>query len=156
MTDALAPEPEGVAASAVADEPPAMCAERLDAWFGDTRAVCDVSLEFPANEVLAIIGPSGCGKSTLLRCLNRMHETNPVARVEGRVLLHGADIYAGGVDPNPNVLRPYLGIGNLTDGDHLGAAGTFEDDCAHVCGGLGMELSAISDRMLTYSVANCQ
>ena len=60
--------------------------------FGRTRAICDVTLDFPTNEVTAIIGPSGCGKSTLLRCLNRMHETLPLATVEGRVLFHGQDI----------------------------------------------------------------
>ena len=59
----------------------------LNAYFGATHAVRDVSLDFPTDEVTAIIGPSGCGKSTLLRCLNRMHETVPGARVEGEVLL---------------------------------------------------------------------
>jgi phosphate transport system ATP-binding protein len=70
----------------------------LDAYFGSTRAVRDVSLDLRDGEVTAIIGPSGCGKSTLLRCLDRMHETVPGARVEGEVLLDGQDIYAKGVD----------------------------------------------------------
>jgi len=91
--------------------PDAMVAMRclaLNAWFGTTHAVRDVTLDFPAHEVTAIIGPSGCGKSTLLRCLNRMHETVPLARVEGRVLFHGQDIYADGVDPI--ALRRHVGM----------------------------------------------
>jgi phosphate transport system ATP-binding protein len=76
-----------------------LSARRLSAHFGRTRALNDISLQFPANKVTAIIGPSGCGKSTLVRCLNRMHEVVPGARVEGEVLLDGEDIYASGVDP---------------------------------------------------------
>ena len=89
----------------------ATCAMRtvaLDAFFGTTHAVRDVSLDFPANQVTAIIGPSGCGKSTLLRTLNRMHETVPTARVEGQVLFHGQDIYSDGV--NPITLRRHVGM----------------------------------------------
>ena len=80
----------------------------LNAWFGATHAVRDVTLDFPAHEVTAIIGPSGCGKSTLLRCLNRMHETVPLARVEGSVEFYGQDIYADGVDPI--ALRRHVGM----------------------------------------------
>jgi phosphate transport system ATP-binding protein len=86
----------------------ALRTESLDAYFGSTRAVRDVSLDVPVNEVTAIIGPSGCGKSTLLRCLNRMHETIASARVEGAVLFHGQDIYADGVDPI--ALRRHVGM----------------------------------------------
>jgi phosphate transport system ATP-binding protein len=71
----------------------------LDAFFGATRAVKGVSLDFLEGQVTAIIGPSGCGKSTLLRCLNRMHETVSTARVEGEVLLEGKDIYDRAVNP---------------------------------------------------------
>ena len=71
----------------------------LDAYYGATRTVRDVNLAFHDGEVTAIIGPSGCGKSTLLRCLNRMHETIPGARVEGEVLLDGQDIYARNASP---------------------------------------------------------
>ena len=60
---------------------PAVRTQSLNAFFGKTHAVRDVSLDCPSNEVTAIIGPSGCGKSTFLRCLNRMHETVPRARV---------------------------------------------------------------------------
>jgi phosphate transport system ATP-binding protein len=80
----------------------------LNAYFGATHAVRDVSLTFPEQEVTAIIGPSGCGKSTLLRCLNRMHETVPLARVDGVVLFHGRDIYGPGVDPI--ALRRHVGM----------------------------------------------
>jgi phosphate transport system ATP-binding protein len=71
----------------------------LDAWFGKTQALHAVSLALPERAVTAIIGPSGCGKSTFIRCLNRMHEVVAGARVRGRVLLDGEDIYAPGVDP---------------------------------------------------------
>jgi phosphate transport system ATP-binding protein len=70
----------------------------LHAYYGDEPAVKGVSLEFPPNEVTAIIGPSGCGKSTLVRCINRMHEEIPGARAEGQVLLDDLDVYADGVD----------------------------------------------------------
>jgi phosphate transport system ATP-binding protein len=71
----------------------------LRAWFGDNQALHDINLVLPERAVTAIIGPSGCGKSTFIRCLNRLHETVPGARVSGRVLLDGADIYATNVDP---------------------------------------------------------
>ncbi len=69
----------------------------LDAFFGSTQVVRDVTVDFHAHEVTAIIGPSGCGKSTMLRCLNRMHETVPNTRVGGRVELDGRDIYGRNV-----------------------------------------------------------
>ena len=72
---------------------------QVNAYYGPTHAVRGVSLGFAVNRITAVIGPSGCGKSTLLRCLNRMHELVPGARVEGRVLLDGEDIYAPDVDP---------------------------------------------------------
>jgi phosphate transport system ATP-binding protein len=75
-----------------------LVARHLSAYFGQTRAIHDINLAFPANVVTAIIGPSGCGKSTLVRCLNRMHEVVHGARAEGEVLLDGDDIYAPGVD----------------------------------------------------------
>ena len=71
--------------------------ESLDAYFGAARIGRDVSFGVKSGEVTAIIGPSGCGKSTLLRCLNRMHETVPGARVEGEVRFQGRDIYGNGV-----------------------------------------------------------
>jgi phosphate transport system ATP-binding protein len=71
----------------------------LEAWFGDARILKGVDLTVAPNAVTAIIGPSGCGKSTFIRCLNRMHETVPGARVSGQVLLNNEDLYAPGVDP---------------------------------------------------------
>jgi phosphate transport system ATP-binding protein len=67
--------------------------ENLNAWYGTVHTLKDVSLHIPANRVTALIGPSGCGKSTFVRCLNRMHETNPIARVTGDVKIGGVDIY---------------------------------------------------------------
>src|SRR5918996_63604 len=79
-------------------------AKRLDLkdvniYYGSFHAVADVSLSVPPRSVTAFIGPSGCGKSTVLRTLNRMHEVIPGARVEGKVLLDGEDIYGSAVDP---------------------------------------------------------
>jgi phosphate transport system ATP-binding protein len=76
---------------------PCIAAESLDAYFGASRVVRDVSFGVRSGEVTSIIGPSGCGKSTLLRCLNRMHETIPGARVEGEVRFEGRDIYGSSV-----------------------------------------------------------
>lgn len=77
-----------------------LVAERVSAWYGEALAVKEISLTFQPNQVTALIGPSGCGKSTFLRCFNRMHEVTPGrARVAGRVLLDGQDIYARDVDP---------------------------------------------------------
>jgi len=76
-----------------------MKAERLSAWFGDKRALKDITLPLVERKVTAVIGPSGCGKSTFIRCLNRMHEVVPGARAEGEVLLDGKSIYARDVDP---------------------------------------------------------
>ncbi|GAC1688173.1 MAG: phosphate ABC transporter ATP-binding protein PstB [Gemmatimonadaceae bacterium] len=81
------------------ERPVCIATHALDAFYGSTQAIRNVSLDFSDRAVTAIIGPSGCGKSTLLRCLNRMHETIPGARVAGRVLLDGTDIYAPGSDP---------------------------------------------------------
>jgi phosphate transport system ATP-binding protein len=67
--------------------------------YGNSLAVSDVSMEIKKNEVTALIGPSGCGKSTLLRCLNRMNDLIPSARVDGEVLYHGHDLYGPKVDP---------------------------------------------------------
>jgi phosphate transport system ATP-binding protein len=71
----------------------------LNVYYSDFLAVEDVSLAIEPNSVTAFIGPSGCGKSTFLRTLNRMHEVIPGARVEGEVLMDGADLYGSSVDP---------------------------------------------------------
>ena len=85
-----------------------MAAAALHAWFGTVHALRDVSMPVYDRHVTAVIGPSGCGKSTFLRCLNRMHETVPTARVSGRVLLDDRNIYAGGV--NPIAVRRHVGM----------------------------------------------
>jgi len=74
-------------------------AKNVSIWYGEKRAIDDVTLNIASNAVTAIIGPSGCGKSTFLRALNRMHELVPKTRVEGTVLLHGEDLYSKTVDP---------------------------------------------------------
>ena len=65
----------------------------LNAWYGTNHTLQDINLNIPANHATALIGPSGCGKSTFVRCLNRMHETNPIARVTGTVRIGDLDIY---------------------------------------------------------------
>jgi len=102
----LVPQTESVVATArgsgQAVPGPCEVALRVDvlsAYYGSTRAVAEVSLAIEREAVTAIIGPSGCGKSTILRCLNRMHETTPGARVTGRVLLGDLDVYAPTADP---------------------------------------------------------
>ncbi len=72
--------------------------ERLSVFYGNFQAIRDASLEVPENCVMSLIGPSGCGKSTFIRAVNRMHDLSPDVRVEGKVLLDGANIYAPGVD----------------------------------------------------------
>ncbi len=76
-----------------------MRTELLRAWFGPTEVLKGISLPILKNRVTAIIGPSGCGKSTLLRCLNRMHEVVPGARVEGKAYLDEQNIYEASVNP---------------------------------------------------------
>jgi len=71
----------------------------LQAWFDRLHALQGISMSIAERKITAIIGPSGCGKSTFLRCLNRMHELVPGARVSGKVVIDGQDIYAPGVDP---------------------------------------------------------
>jgi len=67
----------------------------------------DINLHISANQATALIGPSGCGKSTFVRCLNRMHETNPIARVTGKVRIGDLDIYA---DVSPVEVRRRIGM----------------------------------------------
>ena len=77
----------------------------INVWFGERHVLKNVSLQFPANEVTALIGPSGCGKSTFIRTLNRMHELIPGAGLAGSVYLDGQDIYGEEVDPTSVRLR---------------------------------------------------
>jgi phosphate transport system ATP-binding protein len=70
----------------------------LDFYYGNSQALSDITMPIRDREITALIGPSGCGKSTFLRCLNRMNDTIPGTRLEGRVLLDGQDVYAPGTD----------------------------------------------------------
>ncbi len=70
----------------------------LDFFYGSYKALIQINMNIAANEVTALIGPSGCGKSTFLRCLNRMNDTIPGTRVNGKILLEGQDIYQEGID----------------------------------------------------------
>ena len=81
--------------------------EHLNAWYGTTHTLQDINLKLPANHATALIGPSGCGKSTFVRCLNRMHETNPIARAEGLVKMGDLDIYK---DAEPVEIRRRIGM----------------------------------------------
>ncbi|HXF11117.1 MAG TPA: phosphate ABC transporter ATP-binding protein PstB [Desulfuromonadaceae bacterium] len=81
------------------DTKSALSVRNLSVFFGKNQAVKNVSLEIAARAVTAIIGPSGCGKSKFLRALNRMHELNPDARMEGDIRLFGDDIYSRNVEP---------------------------------------------------------
>jgi phosphate transport system ATP-binding protein len=81
--------------------------ENLNAWYGQTHTLKDINLHIPANHATALIGPSGCGKSTFVRCLNRMHETNPIARAEGTVRIGDIDIYK---DAAPVEIRRRIGM----------------------------------------------
>lgn len=73
--------------------------EELNAWFGSKHVLKNINMKIEENAVTAVIGPSGCGKTTLIRCLNRMHEITPGARVSGKVLFNGVNIYGNDVDP---------------------------------------------------------
>jgi phosphate transport system ATP-binding protein len=79
----------------------------LNAWYGTNHTLQDINLPIPANHATALIGPSGCGKSTFVRCLNRMHETNPIARVTGSVRIGEMDIYT---DSSPVEVRRRVGM----------------------------------------------
>ncbi len=72
--------------------------ENLYFYYGNALALSNISMVIKDRQITALIGPSGCGKSTFLRCLNRMNDTIPHTRIEGRVLLDGRDIYAPGTD----------------------------------------------------------
>ena len=79
--------------------PPVVSLKDLAVYYGEFMAVHDVTFDVPEHRITALIGPSGCGKSTVLRCINRMNDLVPSARVEGQILYHGVDINSGQVDP---------------------------------------------------------
>jgi len=78
---------------------PVFDVQGLNVFYGSYLAVREVSMPVNRGEITALIGPSGCGKSTLLRCFNRMNDLIPGARVEGKVVFEGTDLYADDVDP---------------------------------------------------------
>ena len=73
-------------------------ARKVSVFYGEKQSLFDVDLDIGERRVTALIGPSGCGKSTFLRCLNRMNDTIPIARVTGNIALDGDDIYAAEID----------------------------------------------------------
>jgi phosphate transport system ATP-binding protein len=81
--------------------------DKLNAWYGKTQALFEINLKVAANHATALIGPSGCGKSTFIRCLNRLHETIPEARVSGSVCIGELDAYNG---TSPTQLRRRVGM----------------------------------------------
>ena len=110
MNNILMATPERSVAERVEQKPESLPSEEavpaptfevknMSIWYGEKRAIDNVSLDVASNAVTAIIGPSGCGKSTFLRALNRMHELTPKTRMEGKVLLHGEDLYSSTIDP---------------------------------------------------------
>ncbi len=89
-------------------ENPRMTARDVNVFYGDKRAIDNVSLDIAEKQVISFIGPSGCGKSTVLRCLNRMNDTIEICRIEGSIALDGQDIYAPHIDVVP--LRARVGM----------------------------------------------
>ena len=87
-----------------------MSAKAVSVFYGDKKAIDEVSIDIPTQYVTAFIGPSGCGKSTFLRTLNRMNDTIPSARVEGESELDGRDIYRSGMDAVPLPARVGMGL----------------------------------------------
>jgi phosphate transport system ATP-binding protein len=91
-TQAETPQPETTAE-------PIFDVRDVAVFYGEHRAVTDITLKLRVNQITALIGPSGCGKSTFIRCLNRMNDLIPTARVEGEVIYHDQDLYAKSIDP---------------------------------------------------------
>lgn len=80
--------------------------ENLNAYYWESHALKNINISIPKNMVTAIMGPSGCGKTTLIRCINRLHELTPGAKVTGRILLHGENIY----EIEPMIVRKKIGM----------------------------------------------
>src|SRR5687767_7562567 len=88
----------GSAAAAAPQNRTKVVTRDVNVFYGDKRALHDVSIDIPERAVTAFIGPSGCGKSTFLRCINRMNDTIPSARFSGRIEIDGEDIYDRSID----------------------------------------------------------
>ncbi|MDW8007539.1 MAG: phosphate ABC transporter ATP-binding protein PstB [Thermomicrobium sp.] len=99
LTGAQAARAEAARETAGSLNAASMDVEHLSAFYGRFQALDDITLPIHPGSVTAVIGPSGCGKSTFIRCLNRLHELTPGARVTGSVRLEGIDIYQPGIDP---------------------------------------------------------
>ena len=87
---------------------PRMTARNVNVFYGDKKAIDNVTLDIAEKQVISFIGPSGCGKSTFLRCLNRMNDTIDICRIEGEIAMDGKNIYAPDVDVVP--LRARVGM----------------------------------------------
>jgi phosphate transport system ATP-binding protein len=98
-----APSPDrstdGALEPAAVSAPPVIRLKDVSFFYGAFRAVKNVSIDVPTNQITALIGPSGCGKSTLLRTVNRMNDLIPGTRLEGAIEYHGQNLYGSGVDP---------------------------------------------------------
>jgi phosphate transport system ATP-binding protein len=86
----------------------ALRTEKVGVWYSSTQALRDISIEIPKNRIVAFIGPSGCGKTTLLKCFNRMNDIVPGFRLEGKISLHGEDLY--GDSRSPIQIRKRIGM----------------------------------------------
>jgi phosphate transport system ATP-binding protein len=86
---------------------PKVLAQDVNVYYGEKRALIDVSVAVPDRGVMSFIGPSGCGKSTFLRCINRMNDTIPICRVTGKITIDGRDIY----DPSLDVVQLRARVG---------------------------------------------
>jgi phosphate transport system ATP-binding protein len=87
--------------------PPKIVARDVNVYYGSKHALKDIDLDIPEKTITALIGPSGCGKSTFLRCINRMNDTIPIAKVHGQITIDGQDIY----DPDLDVVQLRARVG---------------------------------------------
>jgi phosphate transport system ATP-binding protein len=101
------PKVAGAASAPATSQRPKIVADKVNVFYGDKHALKDVTVNIPERGVMAFIGPSGCGKSTFLRCINRMNDTIPSARVAGKILIDGMDIY----DPSLDVVQLRARVG---------------------------------------------
>lgn len=137
MTDSATTDMPGATSA------PKMTARNVDVFYGEKQAIKNVSIDVSMDNVTAFIGPSGCGKSTFLRCMNRMNDTIPIARVTGEIRLEGDDIYAQHMDvvqlrarvgmvfqkPNPFPKSIY---DNIAYGPRIHGLATSKDELDHI------------------------
>src|SRR6185295_13586438 len=103
----IAVEPRRSAAF-IENTPVVFEADKVEVFYGSFRAVRDVTMQIHKNQITAFIGPSGCGKTTVLRAFNRMHDVIPGARVAGKLLYHGIDLY--GPEVSATEVRRRIGM----------------------------------------------